>query len=396
MKWRLLGYVLSPKRVLSCQNWPYAIALPHSLPMSRLVLSTAVSAWLVVLIGGLLNASGASAQTPHPQTIQAVQTLRIVGGLAGLNQYTRHEEPFWSRELSRLSAGKFDAAIVPFERAGVPGEDMLRLIQLGVVPFGTALFSSLSVRYPEYSAPDLAGLNPDMASLKKNVAAFRPYLEKMLRERHGMEALAFYVYPAQVLFCKKPLAGLADLAGRRIRVSSATQSDFVSALGALPVLTRSARIMSHMATGNIECAITGAMAGNTSGLFEMTTHVHALVVTWGLSVFGANLDAWSALQPELKALLSRELPKLEAAIWRESEQETAAGLACNTGARNCGKSRRGRMVEVPISVQDEQRRQQIFSSTVLARWLQRCKAPCAEIWNQTIGPRQGIMAPLAP
>ena len=53
------------------------------------------------------------------------------------------------------------------------------------------------------------------------MAAFRPYLEKKLRTRHGVKVLAMYVYQAQVVFCKRALASLADLAGRRIRVSSA-------------------------------------------------------------------------------------------------------------------------------------------------------------------------------
>jgi hypothetical protein len=36
--------------------------------------------------------------------------------------------------------------------------------------------SLLSAQYPQYSAPDLAGLNPTMANLRQSVAAFRPYL----------------------------------------------------------------------------------------------------------------------------------------------------------------------------------------------------------------------------
>lgn len=324
-----------------------------------------------------------------------MQKLRIVGGLAGLNQYTRNEEPFWTQELSRLSAGKFAADIVPFDRAGIPGGDMLRLIQLGVVPFGTILMSSLSGQYPEFGAPDLAGLNPDMSSLKKSVAAFRPYLEKTLRNRHGVEALALYVYPAQVVFCQKPLASLTDLAGRRIRVSSATQSDFVTALGGVPVLTGFAQIMASMASGNVECAITGSMSGNTLGLHEVTTHVHTLPVNWGLAIFGANLNAWTNLAPDLKALLGRELPKLEAAIWNESERETTEGLACNKGAASCSSGRKGHMVDVSVSAQDERRRQEIFTSVVLTNWLQRCNGRCGEVWNRTIGPVRGIMAPPA-
>ena len=338
------------------------------------------------LLLSMLILSGAQAQL-------AAQKLRIVGGLAGLNQYVRHEEPFWTQELTRLSAGKFGADIVPFDRAGVPGDDMLRLIQLGVVPFGTTLMSSLAAQYPQYSAPDLAGLNPDMASLRKTVAAFRPYLEKSLRERHGVEALALYVYPAQVVFCKKPMTKLSDLAGRRIRVSSVTQADFIGALGGLPVLIGMAQLMTNMASNNTECAITGTMSGNTLGLHEVTSHIHTLPITWGLAIFGANLTAWGALAPDLKALLRRELPKLEATIWSESERETTEGLACNRGASSCSQARKGHMIEVRTSVQDERRRQEIFTATILARWLQRCNARCDEVWNQTIGPVHGIMAP---
>lgn len=352
---------------------------------------TACLRYAATMLCGVLFLGAGLAQA---QTVP-VQKLRIVGGLASVNQFTRHEEPFWAQELSRLSGGRFSADIVPFDRAGVPAGEMLRLMQLGVVPFGTAILGYLSAQYPEYSAPDLAGLNPDMASLKKNVAAFRPYLEKTLRERHGVEALAIYVYPAQVVFCKKPITGLADLAGRRIRVSSATQSDFVTALGGVPVLIGFAQLMANMASGNTECAITGTMSGNTLGLHEVTTHVHTLPVTWGLGVFSANLAAWDALPPDLKALLRRELPKLEATIWAESERETAEGLACNKGASGCRTGRMGRMVQVNTSAQDERRSQEILATSVLAHWLQRCSPRCAEVWNQTVGPARGIMAPLA-
>ncbi len=349
------------------------------------------------LLAGLLVASSSLTQgltTAAPA--ENLPRLRIVGGLGNLHQYTRHEEPFWTQTLARLSAGKFDADIVPFDRAGVPGSDMLRLIQLGVVPFGTTLMSSLAAQHPQYNAPDLAGLNPDMASLAQSVAAFRPYLENELRTRHGVEVLALYVYPAQVLFCKRALTSLADLAGRRIRVSSATQSDFVAALGGVPVLTGFSQVMANMASHNTECAITGAMSGNKLGLHEVTGYLHSLPVTWGLAFFGANQAAWDALPPELKALLRRELPKLEAAIWSESARETVSGTACNTGTQACAGARPGHMVEVPLSKPDEQRRQKIFTTTVLPRWLARCSVRCADIWNTTVGPARGVLVPTVP
>jgi len=330
-----------------------------------------------------------AAQVPAP----APQHLRIVGGLAGVNQYTRHEEPFWTRELARLSGGRASAEIVPFDRAGIRGQEMLRLVQLGVVPFGTSLLNLSAVLDAELAAPDLAGLNPDVATLRRNVGAFRPYLEKVLRERYGSELLALYAYPAQVTFCAKPLASLADLAGRRIRVSSAPQSDWVVSLGAIPVQTAFAEIVANVRSGNIDCAITGTMSGNTIGLYEVTSHIHTTPVNWGVAAFVANGAAWNALPKDLQDLLRRELPKLEQAIWAEAANETSEGVACNIGAPACTSGRKGHMTEVRESAADAGKRRDILVNNVLPGWLKRCGPQCVQVWKQTVGPASGIGLP---
>ena len=361
----------------------------RGMSIQQQIFSVRRAPWAALALAWGLQSVGLAAEPPQYQ-------FRVVGGLAGVSQYTQWEEPFWSRELPRMSGGRFKADIVPFDRAGVPRDDMLRLLQLGVVPFGTVLMGSMTANYPQYTAPDLAGLNPDSSSLKLSVAAFRPFLEKSLREQHGVQLLALYVYPAQVVFCKKPFAALADLSGRRVRVSSAAQADFVGALGATPVHTAFAQIVSSVQAGSIDCAITGTLSGNGLGLQAVTSHMHALPLNWGVALFAANLSAWEALPADLRTLLRKELPPLEAAIWEESERDTAQGIACNTGQSACTKGVKGNMVLVPISAQDERKRQDIFVSTVLPRWLQRCGPRCAEIWNQTIGLARGLPAPDKP
>lgn len=361
----------------------------RGMSIQQQIFSVRRAPWAALALAWGLQSVGLAAEPPQYQ-------FRVVGGLAGVSQYTQWEEPFWSRELPRMSGGRFKADIVPFDRAGVPRDDMLRLLQLGVVPFGTVLMGSMTANYPQYTAPDLAGLNPDSASLKLSVAAFRPFLEKSLREQHGVQLLALYVYPAQVVFCKRPFAALADLSGRRVRVSSAAQADFVGALGATPVHTAFAQIVSSVQAGSIDCAITGTLSGNGLGLQAVTSHMHAMPLNWGVALFAANLSAWEALPADLRTLLRKELPPLEAAIWEESERDTAQGIACNTGQSACTKGVKGNMVLVPISAQDERKRQDIFVSTVLPRWLQRCGPRCAEIWNQTIGLARGLPAPDKP
>lgn len=349
-------------------------------------------ATLALVSGLLLGAAEASAQAAaSAAAAPAPISLRIVGGLAGLNQFTRQEEPFWTQELPRLSGGRLRADIVAFDRAGIRGQDMLRLVQLGVVPFGTVLLSLSTVTEPLIGAPDLAGLNPDMATLRRHTAAYRPFLEKLLRERHGVELLAVYVYPAQMLFCKQPVGALAELAGRRVRTSSPTQTDWIDALGAKAVALPFAELAQSLRSGSAECAITGSMSGYTIGLQQQTQHLYTMPVTWGMSIFAAHGNAWAALPADLRALLRQELLRLEQAIWIDAERETGEGVRCLTGERACD-GQPGRLTARAPSAADDQRRRSILSGTVIARWVQRCGSACADAWNQTIGPVSGVQA----
>jgi len=69
---------------------------------------------------GALLLCGAQAWA-QPST--AVHQFRVVGGLASVNQYRLHEEPFWSHRLSTLTQGRIQAEIVPFDRAGIRGTE---------------------------------------------------------------------------------------------------------------------------------------------------------------------------------------------------------------------------------------------------------------------------------
>lgn len=327
---------------------------------------------------------------PELHAADAPLRLRVVGGLAHVNQYVRHEAPFWTQELPRLTGNAVAADIVPFDQAGFRGQDLLRLVQMGTVPFGTALLTRSQVVDPELGASDLPGMNPDMAALRRHLAAFRPYLARILRERHGAELLAVYTYPAQMVFCTKPLAGLADLSGRRVRVSGVSMGELMRGLGAIPVSTEFAEVVGNVRSGNVDCAITGSMSGNTIGLHEVTTHLYSMAVTWGLSVFVANLAAWNALPASLQQVLRRELPRLEADIWAESERESSEGVACNTGAPTCSAGRKGRMIEVRPTAADQQRMRDQFGQTVLPAWLHRCGPGCADLWNRYLAVPVGV------
>lgn len=318
--------------------------------------------------------------------------MRIVGGLADVSQYLRYEEPFWRDRISQVTNGRIVAEIAPFDRSGIRGQEMLSLIRLGVVSFGTALLAVVSTEEPEFNAIDLPAVNPDISALRRTVAAFRGHLMEILRDRYDIELLGIYVYPAQVVFCRRPFSRLADLAGRRIRTSSVGQSEMFTALGATPVVIPFADIVSAIRSGVVECAVTGTLSGNDIGLHEVTTHVHGMAITWGLSIFGANLATWNALPAWARDTIRSEVTKLEADIWEAADRETGQGIACNSGQPSCQSGRRGNMVVVSVTEADEQRRRQLLTDSVLPGWVRRCGAECVEAWNKTLGPVLGVTA----
>jgi TRAP-type C4-dicarboxylate transport system substrate-binding protein len=319
--------------------------------------------------------------------------LKIVGGLAGVSQYERLEKPFWEHRIEALSNGSIQAEIHAFDRSGLPGQEMLQLMRLGIVPFGTALLAVVSGDEPELNAVDLPALNPDMQALRKTVGLYRSHLQQMLRTKFGVELLAVYAYPAQVIFCAKPFTGLSDLAQRRIRTSSVGQSEMMAALGAIPVLTPFAEIVNSFQTGVVDCAITGTLSGNEIGLPKVTSYIYPMAISWGLSFFGANAAVWDALRPDQRVTLREAVSDLEREIWDAADRETAVGLACDIGAPDCNdKYSPGHMMLVPVTSADEATRKLLLIESVLPSWIQRCGADCVTAWNRTLAPALGIKA----
>jgi TRAP-type C4-dicarboxylate transport system substrate-binding protein len=330
--------------------------------------------------------------SPAPSLADEPLRLKVVGGLADVSQYVKYEEPFWRKTLSELTNGRVVGEIAPFDRAGFRAEEMLQLMRLGVVPFGTALLAIVSSEEPEFNAVDLPALNPDFASLRQTVRLYRPHLRRILQERYGIELLAVYTYPAQVTWCRRPFSGLGDLAGRRIRTSSVGQAELFEALGATPVVIPFAGIVQAMKNGVVECAVTGTLSGNAVGLQEVTSHVHSLALTWGVSVFGANQEAWRALPQDIRDTIEKGLANLEENIWEGAARETGEGLDCSAGKPSCTTGPRGNLTIVPVTPADDARRRALLVQTVLPRWVDRCGPDCAEAWNRYLGPNLGIPA----
>lgn len=311
--------------------------------------------------------------------------LKVVGGLGQTIQFKNFEEPFWSKQLAERSHGHITAEVTPWDQFGIKGAELLQFTRLGAIMLSTVSLSQIASEDPEAAAVDLAGLNPDIPTLRRSIDAYLPTLRDVYRSRYGLELLAVWSYPAQVIFCNRPISGLADLKGVKVRVASAMHSDFVEGLGGVGVTIPYDGLMDGLKKHVADCAITAAMSGYRLGLYNATTHVDATTVSWGPYVLFANRTAWERLDPKVRDFLTDQIAGLTTNLWQAADQETQEGMACLTGNGTCNEGKPASMKLVPTTAEDRQLVRQSFMKVVSPRWSERCGPACVNNWNQTIG-----------
>jgi len=311
--------------------------------------------------------------------------LKVVGGLGQTMQFKSFEEPFWSKQLAEHSNGKITAEVTPWDQFGIKGGELLQFTRLGAIAISTVSLSQIASEDPEAAAVDLAGLNSDVSTLRQSIKAYLPTLREVYRTRYGLELLAIWSYPAQVIFCNTPITDLADLKGVKVRVASAMHADFVEGLGGVGITIPFDGLMDALRKHVADCAITGAMSGYRVGLQNATTHLDATTVSWGPYVLFANRAAWLRFDPAVREFLTAEIDKLGDKLWDAAERETQDGIACLTGGGACGAGPPAHMVVVPTTAEDRKLMRRSLIDVVLPRWSERCGAECVTNWNNTIG-----------
>ncbi|MBL6458333.1 TRAP transporter substrate-binding protein DctP [Belnapia sp. T6] len=338
---------------------------------------------LAALALGLALALPAAAENPLH--------LRVISGFFGPRQFRTLEQPFWLQEVPALTGGRAAAALQIGSSLGLASEQMLTVMRNGVVSFGTLEVNALTLTEPEWGVADLPLLAEDEVGLRRAIELWRPWIAAQLRERHGIELLAVFIRPPQVMFCAQPFASLLDLAGRRIRIASVNQSDLILALGAVPVVLELERAVEGFEAGGLDCAVTGALPASVVGLTRVTSHASTLPLGWSMAFLTAHGGRWAALPEAVRGPLREGTRRLEESMWRAAEAQRDEGEACLSSQPGC-PAEPSRMQRVGESAASRAAIRALFASAVLPGWVRRCGTTCAESWNAVAGPVLGVFA----
>ncbi|MES2911802.1 MAG: TRAP transporter substrate-binding protein [Pseudomonadota bacterium] len=352
--------------------------------MKKTMLSVAVLALASAFLG-----TAAQAQFPAgPKVvIQAVTQASPT-----LPQYTRVEQPLLRDGLAKATNGRVEVMLSTWPERNVTGPEVLRLVRSGQVDMATAPLTMVSGDVPLLDGIDLAGMNMDIRQARRVADAMMPAANKEL-QRLGIKLVATFPFTAQMFYCNKPVAGLADLKGLKIRTNGPSTSDLLKGLGAQPVSVAFGEVYTALERGTIDCSVSGASAGSSVKWAEVSTHLLTLPLSWSTAGYYVNLAWWNKLDPAVRTQLEKTMTEVQNAQWALGLEANSDGIACNVGRNADCKIHtpvRRAMKEVTPSSEATALVAKGLTQDVIPGWIKRCGDSCATAYTDVIAPITGI------
>ena len=324
--------------------------------------------------------------------------VRVVGLPSGASEWGFLEQPFWADMVPELSGGKITTQINSMSELNLQGGEVFRLTSQGTFDIADIVANYGAGDLPQLDALDLAGVSTTFQEQEAVINAYMPVLEVSLKERFGLETLGGAHSTPQVFFCRGDINGAADLAGKRVRLTSSTLADVVTGLGGVPVTMSFGEAVPAMERGVVDCIITGTMSGNTGKLYEVGDVMFTLTVGWAPRLRIANSAFWERLDDSQRQWLQKATDYYFTQLQDEIEVRNAnEGIWCTTGDERCTLAGQSgvEMADMKLVEPDEEDLELLrkaVTANVLPAFARACGEDCTKSWNETIGATVGLQA----
>jgi TRAP-type transport system periplasmic protein len=302
------------------------------------------------------------------------------------------EQPFFENFAQRTGL-PVDVDYKPIDTLGIKDTEQLRVMKAGLFDIVSLRVSQNSRDEPTILGLDLVGGSPDYATGRKVAKAYFETADARLQQQFGVKLLGVWPFGPQILFCKKPIAKLADVKGMKVRVYDQNLAKFIELVGGTPVPVSFADTHQSLSLGVVDCAITGPSSANSAGWPEVTTHQLPIGFQMALNGYAMTLKSWNALKPDQQAKLKAAFDGLTEEIWKYSEELFQDALNCNAGKDPCTTGKKFKLVDVAVSPADIELVRGAVGKVSLPVWAEVCDKSnpgCSAKWKSTVGPVLGL------
>jgi TRAP-type C4-dicarboxylate transport system substrate-binding protein len=219
--------------------------------------------------------------------------------------------------------------------------------------------------------------------------SYKVHFDERLGTKFNGKLLGLWPFGPQVLFSKKPLTGLKDLKGMKVRVYDQSLAMFIEKLGAIPVPIGFSETQQSLARGVVDAAITGASSANSAGWPEVSEYFMPIGFQMGFNGYAINLDTWKKMSAGDQKKLQTAIDKLCDDIWEYSEFLFNDALRCNVGEEPCETVTKYKMKKVAVSSEDLKLVSEAVMSISYPNWLkvtEKTYPEAGKVWEKAVGP----------
>jgi TRAP-type C4-dicarboxylate transport system substrate-binding protein len=269
-----------------------------------------IAPFLVALMSATAGGVDA-AENWKAYTYNAVATVTAVKGLHALFATIQKET---NGELTvRLNLG----GTLP-----IAATNITQAVSDDIVQFGDDAFFIGSV--PVGAIDRLPLFIRSLPEFEKAWDAVAPYLRSEYAKK-DIVVLGRYIFPYNVLWSRKKLTSLQDIAGQKIRVISPEQAELIKLFGGTPVTLGTSEVAAALDRGVID-GVTTASSGYGYVWRDLLKYSYRLPVSYIDSLLLVNQSAWDKLSPQIRKIVQDAVDQqtrlITAAMFEEEETLT--------------------------------------------------------------------------
>lgn len=220
-------------------------------------------------------------------------TLRVSTGFPAVHDTTTQLVLPWIEELSRRSGVEIETTLFAAGSALGTLDRQLDQLERGLVDAAVGLAVVPRGRMPRIGLIDLPFLGDSSRAI--NMATSDMLDAEFAPDLAGMQVVNVFIDCSVLHTVSRPIHGIADIRGLRLRVPSAMGAEMVAAVGGIPVAMPQSEIYENLQRNVIDGAITPWDVITSLNLGEVLNHHTDNVLFCGQLWFGFNQRTYENL-----------------------------------------------------------------------------------------------------
>ena len=230
----------------------------------------------------------------------------------------------FAEAVTKASEGRIAFEVYP---AGQLGKDAIAVQRSGLAELAMVIPAYSPDKLPLSSVAELPGMYASACQGTRmfwNVAKPGAILDELELKGQGMRVLfASTIPPLKIATKNRPVGGLADLKGLKLRAAGSAMNKTVRALGATPIQLTAGEMFDSLSRGTVDGALWYYHSTPTFGLEDVLNNaVEGVELGGGTLLYTISTTAWDRLSPEDQEIFATAAADAQTALceWLDAEE----------------------------------------------------------------------------